>query len=68
MPNADLYYNFIKTCQNCDIRTLFHSFASSFSFCFVLISEVFLGIDIYLSSNNVGIAVEINFLFINLSV
>ena len=37
------------------------------SFDFALISEVFLGVDIYLCGN-VGIAVEINFLFIGLSV
>ena len=46
---------------------LFHSFTSSFSFCFALISEVFLRIDICLCGNNVGIAVEINFLFIGVS-
>ena len=37
-------------------------------FWFALISEVFLGVDIYLCDINVEIAVEINFLFIGLSV
>ena len=46
--------------------TLFHSFTSFFWF--ALISEVFLGVDIYLCDNNVGIAVKINFLFIGQSV
>ena len=35
-----------------------------FLFCFALISEVFLGVGICLCGNNVGIAVEIDFLFI----
>ena len=39
-----------------------------FSFCFALISEDFLGVGICLCGNNVGIAAEINFLFIGLSV
>ena len=47
---------------------MFQSFISSFSFCFALISENFLGDGICLCGNNVRIAVEINFLFIGLSV
>ena len=44
-----------------------------FKFCFkvlpfALISEVFLGIDIYLGGNNVELAVETNFHFFDLSV
>ena len=47
-----------------DVQTLFQSFISSFSFCFALMSEVFLGVDICLSGNNFEIALEINFIFI----
>ena len=45
---------------------MFHSFIFSFSFCFALFSEDFLGTDICLCGNNVGIVIEINLIFIGL--
>ena len=49
------------------VSELVSQFYLFFYFCFALITDVFLDPDICLCGNNVEIAVEINFLFIGLS-